>query len=209
GGPYPNEASSGFIKDLVISNHELSATDILNDYSNFCPTVLPIDWKFVQGEPTQEGNLLQWQVNFPEFINYFEIERKKAEGDFSSIGNIDGGTNYSEDFFFLDQQPDENIAYYRIKAVDLDGNISFSKLIELTSDMPYKLYPNPAKDFIWVNVSDDTQRNYLEIYSVDGRKWKTVELKHNHNKISISDLPDGVFILKMNGKTPLRIVKTR
>ena len=75
--------------------------------------------------------------------------------------------------------------------------------------MPYKLYPNPAKDFIWVNVSDDTQRNYLEIYSVDGRKWKTVELKHNHNKISISDLPDGVFILKMNGKTPLRIVKTR
>ncbi|MEM7654928.1 MAG: T9SS type A sorting domain-containing protein [Bacteroidota bacterium] len=41
--PFPNEASPGFIQDLIIGDTAMSATAVADSWNNFCPTVLVSD----------------------------------------------------------------------------------------------------------------------------------------------------------------------
>ena len=55
------------------------------------------------------------------------------------------------------------------------------------------LYPNPASDYVYINVTDKSR---IEIYSMDGRLLGTKTL--THKQIDISDLKPGVYMLKIN-----------
>ena len=58
----------------------------------------------------------------------------------------------------------------------------------------YKIYPNPAKDFIRVQGIDSIDE--IKIYSVLGSLEKTI---YNNDHINISDLSSGVYIVVVKG----------
>ena len=70
------------------------------------------------------------------------------------------------------------------------------------------LYPNPAKDKIYLNkLSDDAT---LHIYSLEGKLVKTFFLNQRNNELDISDLKAGAYLVKMqSGKhnTQIRLLK--
>ena len=64
------------------------------------------------------------------------------------------------------------------------------------------LYPNPAKDIIFIkNVSGDT---LIKIYDINGRLIR--ETNTNSNSISISDLNRGFYFINVNGQVK-KIIK--
>lgn len=58
------------------------------------------------------------------------------------------------------------------------------------------IYPNPASDYVFVNQEFEM----IELYDITG---KIVLKEFNNNKINVSDLNTGLYILKINfeGKT--------
>ena len=71
------------------------------------------------------------------------------------------------------------------------------------SGLPKGMYmlrvcPNPATDYIdvFVNQGDDQ----AEIIDLNGKTVMTLQLKNEVNRISISDLPKGVYMLRANGE---------
>ena len=62
-----------------------------------------------------------------------------------------------------------------------------------------RVCPNPATDFIDVFVEQG--EGQAEIIDMNGKTVRSVPLNHEVNRIVISDLPQGVFLLRANGET--------
>lgn len=61
----------------------------------------------------------------------------------------------------------------------------------------FQVYPNPATDYLFISNSSDLKR--IEIYSVTGQKVKAIEAIDN--KIQITELPQGVYVLSAESKS--------
>lgn len=67
------------------------------------------------------------------------------------------------------------------------------------------LYPNPAKDFVMLQSSK--QVSEVKIYNLAGAVVKTIS-KVTDNRINISDLPAGIYIVKTNDSTEgMKLIK--
>ena len=59
-----------------------------------------------------------------------------------------------------------------------------------------EIFPNPAHDILQVNVSDfaaATENLHLSFVNMLGQKIKELNLQQAHNRISITDLPNGIY----------------
>ena len=65
---------------------------------------------------------------------------------------------------------------------------------------PITLYPNPAREVLYVDVPLDTELAGAEIYNSVGQVVANLGIHANLNVVSISDLTSGVYILKINSK---------
>ncbi len=61
-----------------------------------------------------------------------------------------------------------------------------------------KLYPNPATDFIHIELPGLSVAATLKIFSVEGRLVKTEPLVTANNLIPIQTLPAGIYLVKIN-----------
>jgi hypothetical protein len=61
-----------------------------------------------------------------------------------------------------------------------------------------KIYPNPANDFIYLNLPDWVQN--VKIHSLDGRQWKRINTPEGGSyTIDIRDIPSGIYTIKTQG----------
>ena len=66
------------------------------------------------------------------------------------------------------------------------------------------IYPNPARDFIRLDPDVDKTDSSIFIYDLSG---KIYELFRDENKIDISHLAPGMYIIRIPAKQPIRVVK--
>ena len=59
------------------------------------------------------------------------------------------------------------------------------------------VYPNPAKDFIKIELSDNSSCQSIEIYSIDGRLVETFPETSHQTTINIGNLTTGIYIMKV------------
>jgi len=75
--------------------------------------------------------------------------------------------------------------------------------VEKVSFASAKIYPNPVRDFVTVDVRVNTSSDVLfDLYSIDGRIVKSIHCVSGKNNINTADLPQGLYIglLGVNGK---------
>ncbi len=62
-----------------------------------------------------------------------------------------------------------------------------------------RIYPNPAKEEVVIELFSDTQKAVFEIYDLQGRRLlvKNFAPAHKQMKINLQTLPDGMYILKI------------
>ena len=61
-------------------------------------------------------------------------------------------------------------------------------------DLTTLLYPNPVKDTLCVKSKTDIE--YFELYTINGKKLKTIK-PNNNATLNLSSLNRGLYILKM------------
>ncbi len=60
----------------------------------------------------------------------------------------------------------------------------------------YKLYPNPARDLIFIDSKNSSSAEAYQIFDYTGRMWQQGE---HHGSINISSLQPGMYFLRLNG----------
>lgn len=80
------------------------------------------------------------------------------------------------------------------------------------SEAKFKLFPNPAKEYINIKTQLENEDSIIEIYNIVGKSVKKLKSSSNYNTINISELANGLYILSIkssNGITVQKFVKSK
>jgi len=82
-----------------------------------------------------------------------------------------------------------------------DGANCFASDIE--TEIEYSVYPNPADDVFFVNVTTNSNDVEMSLYNILGESVSTQKLTDGKNQVDVSDLTSGVYFyaIRKNGKT--------
>ncbi len=76
------------------------------------------------------------------------------------------------------------------------GTTSISK----TENSGINIFPNPANDLLNITLPPATNPYLIEIFNINGKKVISKILKTDQNKIDISDLSEGIYMIKVYTK---------
>lgn len=113
------------------------------------PTNLPVEFLYLDGERTANGNLLTWAVETESRNDYFTIETSTDAENWRELAKIQGAGSSQEakTYTYLDTKHNEGSVYYKLSQTDLDGTRNELAMKYIASeDTDFKLYPNPSSD---------------------------------------------------------------
>jgi len=202
--------------------------------------VLPVELTSFTAEINNGVILLNWQTA-TEVNNYgFEVERQYQvssieyqDAEWENIGFVQGHgtTNSPKDYSFVDDftlnhNPNLTHVSYRLKQIDNDGTISYSKIVtvDLTNittvedEINYEFsleqnYPNPFNPITTIKYSIAEENKVgLKIYDILGSEIKTLvnETKAPGNyevELNGSNLASGIYFYKLEAGINISIKK--
>ena len=148
----------------------------------------------------------------------FDVEKSTDGRNFLHIASI-SGSETNRFYTFNDSRLSKGVTYYRLKMIDVDGKISYSKVVAIISEskglLITSIAPNPVGDNSSVSISTakDVSVNFT-IYDMMGRpvkQWQS-NIAEGSNTISINtkELSTGIYHLAAataDAKTVMRFVK--
>jgi hypothetical protein len=164
---------------------------------------LPVTYaSFTASKNTLNEVSLVWNIASENNTDEYLIERKGETGDFVTIGIVKAQKLSS--YNFTDRNPLLENNYYRIKAKDFDGTLSYSdirtiKIDALNADA-LNIYPNPTSDRLNVNITK-AGKYQLKLVDQSGKIVlnKSIELNSGVNDlgVSLSSFSSGVYYLTL------------
>ena len=176
------------------------------------PLNTPLPVSLTQFTVSKEGtvSLAAW-VTAVEYNNsHFNLQRSLDGNTFTTLGKVNtkaanGSSSTELNYDFTDNAPQIGHNYYRLEQVDQDGNLSYSKVIDVVwgaDGSIVTIYPNPATDKLNVDVSTD-KVTQMEVRLVDmsGRVVKSVmqqtQKGMNNVTLSLTDIASGVYSVQI------------
>jgi len=89
---------------------------------------------------------------------------------------------------------------YTVNITDASSNymITSNDAIELgNAPDGLEIYPNPAGSYLNLQINEGERNSTVSIYNAQGSLVKAVPVNSDFEKVDVSDLPAGVYILKI------------
>lgn len=166
----------------------------------------PVTWASFEAEVQPDRSVaLDWATAQEVNNDYFEVERRTAEGDFQAIGRMGGAGNADQEtrYRFVDPQPFSGENYYRIRQVDFDGSFSYSEVqvANLQKSQWLQAYPNPVGTTLTLELPETAETFRLDWLDATGRVVRQDQLSGGAGagevSLEVSDLPAGVYQLRL------------
>ena len=155
--------------------------------------------------------ILRWTASSNNSALYYQVERSTDNGKFVSVGRLmRQGDSQTASYSFNDNVSayDNSIVYYRLSIVDVNGNISYSKIVAVSVGEPsgpkFRVAPNPVKDqaSLVFNTNQDAELN-IKIYSSSGTLVHSLNARVSRGAAvftipEVQYWPRGVYIVKAN-----------
>ena len=111
--------------------------------------------------------------------------------------NAYGKIYFSNDYMYIDDGASVpySFAVSDIRKMTFDEVLGIDDIVTET----FKVYPNPVHNELYIS-SEDFQPHPYQLFSTDGRLLLQGESREG-NPINVSDLPTGLYILKINNSS--------
>ncbi len=196
--PYAFQEDDGFYLDNV---RMMKSTSTL--------VTLPAHFLSFEGRLIAAGTAeLKWEAETDSRHDYFEVERSADRTTYISLGRIYAAPPY----VFTDGSVQPGHNYYRIKQVDSDGRVTYSKIISIVYE-PGKtnlvIYPNPVKNSLHIGIQADKPGIHTIVMSdYTGRKLYEQKLITGNTPAAISidmmhKLPQVYILTVMNAQNEI------
>jgi hypothetical protein len=198
----------------------LSPVDIGVDAGIFVHQVMPVKWLSFDGKLTDKNSvILNWKTASEINNDYFEVERAMhcapcTEHEWQVVGKVkgNGNTNSVNSYEFKDVSAPldmTKVVYYRLKQVDMDGNVEYSNTITIalhevqdaiiiapnpfTTHFELLLPTNFNSDVITIDIKDIQGRNvFTQTYSVEKNQAKIA--------VETNTLNSGIYFMNFTTK---------
>ncbi len=172
--------------------------------------VVPVELTSFTANTNGDDVTLNW-TTATEINNHgFEIQRKMQNGEFGSVGFVEGNgtTTETQNYSFIDENLLPGNYSYRLKQVDFDGTSELSDVIEteVSTPLDYSLsqnYPNPFNPTTTISYSIPNDGHVtLKVYDVLGNEVASlVDEQKQTGKFDVqfnaSSLSSGVYYYQL------------
>ena len=192
-------------------------SNVLNSWSPFTlgsismNSSLPVTLISFTGKKEATANVLNWTTSMEQNNAYFHVQRSQDARNFTTIAKvntkaINGNSSTMLKYELQDENPSTGNNYYKLEQVDLDGNSSYSEVINIYRDANgniISIYPNPTKGMLYVECLFLTEGEAAIILSdLSGRKIKEVQANTTTGihtmSFDMSDVSKGMYMLKVS-----------
>ena len=115
------------------------------------PTVLPLSFINVTAYQENTAINIEWKVENESSIRQYEVERSADGNSYTKVNTMAAKNTPASDYSWPDENAAKGYNYYRIKSIDINGKIEYSKVVKVfigTTKQTITVYPNPVKDGI-------------------------------------------------------------
>ncbi len=199
----------------TVNNPSINLTLTQGFQQNFDGTTFPVRLIEFTGTKKIVCNSINWKVVDEMDMDHYAIQRSFDGNNYSTIGIVkatNGGV--SEKLYnYNDSTATKAITYYRLLMYEKSGSSSYSWVIRISSiEKPYKIYPNPVKDVLTLEVTSD--QNYsreIQLFDMQGKLvWKnsyTLNVGNNIIKINLTKQLPGSYLLRGLSTDAIKIIK--
>jgi len=159
---------------------------------------------------------LSWKLDQSTDYNSFDVERSFDGTNFTKIAtqNKNQFSNGTIQFNHTDFNMPSGIIYYRIRVNELNGSSFYSKVAAINnkSTEVFEVNPNPATDHFFISHgSSKTIVANLRILNAAGKTVKVLNkqtiLPASKLRISVQDLPAGIYYVEVEGEQYFKMTK--
>jgi hypothetical protein len=164
---------------------------------------------------------LEWVTASEQNNDRFEVERSSNGTSFQRISTVKGAGTSSEKRRYndVDRKPLNGTSYYRLKQVDHDGTVAYSKTVAVKNNgraiTEATVYPNPTSGILQVDLGTSATNVKIMIVNMVGQIVRNEQVSSLEGlqtfSLDVSRLPKGAYQLLIQSdefKTTKKFIKT-
>ena len=170
-------------------------------------TIVPLDFLSITAKRKQGFTDVEWHTANEMDVKEHQVQRSSNAFSFVTVGKIPA-INTSEDhvYNFYDSDNVYGLVYYRIKSVDYDGTIKYSKVVSVSNNNPSEnitLKNNPVMGTIYLSLSSANPSSFnYQLIATSGSIAQQGNIQYGGTgSLAINLQPNiaaGSYILVMN-----------
>ncbi|ODS76857.1 MAG: hypothetical protein ABS46_18855 [Cytophagaceae bacterium SCN 52-12] len=206
---------TGLLIAYPVISQEISFTydEAGNRIRRFAERALPVRLVSFAAITEEASVTLTWTTAGEEKFSHFELERSPDGSDWTRITQVPGRQSVERlsvpTYRYIDPDPVPGRNIYRLKMVDTDGTVAYSKLESVFLHLEVRVYPNPAKDYLLVDYPSPEEALY-EVFAPDGRVVVRGRLTRK-SRIDLGAISPALYVIRLvldSGQTfTRRIIK--
>ena len=175
--------------------YELEVVNCLNnfEFTNFSAAVTPNGTEV----------LLGWTTRYEVNESRYYLEHSKNGDDFQTfeLRNANGSAQEYNSYQAIHADPYYGVNHYRVKYVDADGEITYSRVEVVVFDNGTRdihVHPNPVIDFTYVEfLTELTEDATIEVVDMAGRVLSSQIAAEGFRtyRVSLADYPAGTYLI--------------
>jgi hypothetical protein len=215
----PTEQFKFHISTINGSPTSVPGPNAINDNFSGCYSgliILPVKLAYFDLKDKQTGVELSWVVSDNENAAKFEIEASNDGKNFESIGIVVASKNSAKQAYSYTVSENQS-SYYRLKIINANGGIEYSKILVTNSANPHKLnvkVNNPVySDVTILYESAQNETCSIRLFTTAGIQVYTqkANISSGTNKLVIPDnhlCMKGTYFLELvNGRNERSVQK--
>jgi hypothetical protein len=166
--PY-SQAGTTFTVSITATN---GVTPLTKTATITVASTLAVDLVSVNAKANQGKNLVTWSTATEKDNSKFVVERSVNGLNFAPIGEVKSvGTSQTvNNYSFSDANVEGSVNYYRIKAVDMAGKESTSKVVAVASKGTLAVNATRSLDGSKINIVSDSEGDAtIHVYNMAGQ----------------------------------------
>jgi hypothetical protein len=187
---------------IAVVNPAAAQSDFAKASNNTTPALLMSFTAAMQQESVQ----LNWVMENQTSCKWFVIERSGNGSKFDSIAVVAGTNNtHLTEYEFTDGRLLSGNNYYRLRQVDMDGSVKYSKVVTLnnTAAKNVRVYPNPAVAVVNYTIDMPASAQVtVQVYNLAGvmvlTSQQSLASGTNQQSLAINGLKNGNYFLKIS-----------
>lgn len=205
----------GDIVVMLIDNFSSTTSPFTLDFTgtvglSCTPVSLPVTLLGLNGLQENGVNKISWSTEAEINSDYYIVERKVGQEWIAIAKDYSKSGAAVNDYVVYDADFDRMATnYYRLKQVDLDGNVSDLGMVSVQSEYDFSdvtLSPNPAKDQLNVGLNASKKAVYtLSVLDMSGIAISSIEVTaqegSNSFQLNVDALKQGSYLLVVKGET--------
>lgn len=176
--------------------------------ASYCQLLLPSKLLFFKATLGGNSVLTSWQVDHPELVKSFILERKNNISNWITIKRIDAADNLYN-YIVADNSFEQGYNFYRLKIMERSGAVFYSEIKKVWTSgdaAGFMIYPNPASNGFSVIGNFDAGA-CIDVMDVTGRVVARKLNSLGSSEIKFEGLTTGIYFIKYKDRVQKLVVQ--